>query len=96
MAKVHQTPEAEAAVTECATHIARDRPLQTLRWLDEIEATFNLLATQPATGQQVQTKRFGPARRHVVGNYLIYYQPAEDGIRVVLVIHAARDHDRLV
>jgi plasmid stabilization system protein ParE len=35
-------------------------------------------------------------RRHVVGNYLIYYRPIADGVEILHVVHGARDQDRIV
>lgn len=96
MARVHQTPEVEAALLDYARQIAKDTLTAALRWLDDMEHTFELIATQPEMGQQVQTRQFGLARRHAAGNYVIYYQPVEDGIRVVYVIHGARDQERHV
>jgi hypothetical protein len=32
----------------------------------------DLLAGQPGIGQRIKTKRISDARRHVMGNYLIY------------------------
>ncbi len=34
-------------------------------------------------------------RCYSVGNYVIYYRPAKDGIEVARVLHGARDVDRL-
>jgi toxin ParE1/3/4 len=96
MAKAHQTPEVEDALIDYARHIAKDNPAAALRWVDDMEKAFDLIATQPEIGERVQTGRFGVARRHVAGNYLIYYQTVEDGIRVVFVIHGARDHEQYV
>jgi plasmid stabilization system protein ParE len=31
-----------------------------------------------------------------IGNYVIYYRPAVDGIRVARIVHGARDHDALL
>jgi hypothetical protein len=44
----------------------------------------------------MKTKRFGEIRRHVVGNYLIYYQPIPVGVEILLVSHDARDQNRLL
>ena len=68
-------------------------------WLPRLEETrevCDLLARQPAIGQPMQTARFGEVRRHVAGNYLIYYLPCETEIRVVRIVHGARDQRRLI
>ena len=90
------TLEAEQDLEQLTQYIARDNLLAAMKWLDETRATCDLLATQPAIGQRIQTKRFGAIRRHVAGNYLIYYRPAAGGVEILMVIHGARDQKRLI
>jgi toxin ParE1/3/4 len=96
MAHPNYTPEALQDLVEIGTHIARDNPTAALRWVDAIEAVCELLATQPAIGHRVRTRRFGEIRREPVGNYLIYYRPIARGVEILRVVHGARDQDRLV
>jgi toxin ParE1/3/4 len=35
-------------------------------------------------------------RRFVVGNYVLYFEPIDDGIRLLRVVHAARRFDDLL
>jgi plasmid stabilization system protein ParE len=44
----------------------------------------------------MQTNRFGDVRRHVTGNYLIYYQPHGSTVSIARVVHGAREQDRLI
>ena len=90
------TSEAEDDLRQITQYIARDNLLAAMNWLDETRDTCDLLATQPAIGQGVQTKRFGAIRRHVSGNYLIYYRPTTGGIEVLMVVHGAREQERLI
>jgi len=55
MAKVKHTPAADQDLVRISTYIARDNPTSALRWLDEMQSVCNLLATQPAIGQELQT-----------------------------------------
>ena len=96
MANAHYTPEADQDLIGISTYIAKDNPPAALRWVDAIEAVCGLLATQPALGQRIQTKRFGEVRRHVAGNYLIYYRPTDDGVEILMVAHGARDQGKLL
>ncbi len=96
MVQVRCTPEAEEDLIRIGSYIAADNPSAALRWVDAIEAVCDLLATQPGIGQQTRTKRFGDVRRHVVGNYLIYYEAASEGIVVIRVVHGARDQGNLL
>jgi toxin ParE1/3/4 len=55
---------------------------------------FSTLAAFPAMGRR--RDELGSAlRSFVVGSYLIFYQPVEDGIEVIRVIHGSRDIDSL-
>ena len=95
MAGVIYSSEAERDIRRITQYIARDNVQAALAWLNQIEAACHLLATQPASGQRV-TSRVGEIRRHVVGNYLIYYQPFDQGIGVIRVVHGARDQEKLI
>lgn len=44
----------------------------------------------------MQTAHFGEVRRHVFGNYVIYYQADEIGVCVVRVVHEAREQEPLI
>lgn len=96
MPQVAYTPEADQDLKEIVSYIARDNLAAALHWLDEIQAVCDLLAVQPGIGQRMRARRFGDVRRHAVGNYLIYYQPAQDGIDILRVLHGAREQERLV
>ena len=96
MPKATYTPEARHDLRQITQYIARDNLLAAMTWLDKTHATCDLLATQPAIGQQVTTKQFGEVRRHVVGNYLIYYEPTSQGVEVVRIVHGARDQGKLL
>lgn len=72
MPAVIKSLEAKESLKQIVRYISEDNLDAAIRWLDQIEATFALLAEQSGIGQQVRTKRFGHIRRHVVGNYLIY------------------------
>jgi len=96
MPRATYTSEAERDLGQIAAYIAQDNLLAAMTWLDETRATCDLLASQPAIGQPIKTRRFGEVRRHVVGNYLIYYEPTPEGIDAVRVVHAARKQGRLV
>jgi toxin ParE1/3/4 len=96
MPKATYSPEAKDDLRQITRYIARDNLSAATMWLDTAHATCDLLATQPGIGQPVHSKRFGEARRHVLGNYLIYYVPASHEIEVVRVLHAARDQDKLL
>ena len=95
MSKAIFTPEAERDLREIVEYIAQDSLDAAFAWLQETRDVCALLASQPDLGERMQTKRFGEVRRHVTGDYLIYYQPAELGVYVARVVHGAREQNRL-
>jgi len=96
MAQVVKTPAADRDLGRIVSYIAQDNLSAALRWLEDTEKLFELLAEQPGIGQPIKTKRFGEIRRHVMGSYLIYYRPAADGIQILMISHGARDQQRLI
>jgi toxin ParE1/3/4 len=51
---------------------------------------FRKLASQPGMGQA--TPDLGASvRQWPVGNYVVYYEPSPGGVRIIRVIHGARD-----
>ncbi|MBS0207595.1 MAG: type II toxin-antitoxin system RelE/ParE family toxin [Planctomycetes bacterium] len=96
MATVRRADAADRDLDEIVRYIARDNLSATLAWLDEVERLFALLATQPEMGHVFRARRLGLVRRHVIGNYVIYFRPEATGIEVLRVIHGAREQRRLV
>ena len=96
MYRVLYTVQAEQDLQQIVEHIAEANLTAAVRWLDETEVLFGLLASQPALGEPVATRRFGEVRRHSTGNYVDYYRVVDDSLQVLRVLHAARDQDSLV
>jgi len=90
MARISRLRRAEEDLLAIAEHIANDNPAAAANWLDRVEETLSLLASYPLMGEQVNHIRPG-LRRFCQGNYLLFYEPLEDGIGLVRVLHAARD-----
>ncbi len=59
------------------------------RLLERIDQTVRTIAECPEIGESQDDFKLG-LRRFVVGNYLIFYEPIPEGIRVVRVLHGAR------
>ena len=96
MHRVFYTVQAERDLQPTVEYFARDNLTAAIRWLDETESLFGLLASQPALGEPMQTRRFGDGRRHSIGNYVVYYRLADDGLQILRVLHAARDQEPLL
>ena len=93
MAAAHRCSRAEIDLIEIWGHIAQDDPLAADRLLDRINAACGMLADYPQGGPRREDLARG-LRFYPVGNYLIFYTPAEDGITVARVLHGARDYPR--
>ena len=91
MATVHRSSRAETDLIEIWGHIATDDPLAADRQLDRIDAACKMLAGNPQGGSRREDLARG-LRFYPVGNYLIFYTAAEDGITVARVLHGARDY----
>lgn len=92
MAHVSHRPQAALDILDIWDHIAEDNPGAADRWVDQIDATFELLATQPLMGR-ARPELADDLRSHPFRRYVIFYLPLKDGIDVVRVLHSARDVD---
>lgn len=91
MATAHRSSRAESDLMEIWGHIAQDDPLAADRQLDRIDEACKMLAKNPNGGPRREDLARG-LRFYPVGNYLIFYTIADDGITVVRVLHGARDY----
>jgi toxin ParE1/3/4 len=90
MAHVHRFRRAEEDLQAIANHIAADSPMAASKWLDKIERTLVLLASNPLMGEDVGHLQ-PMLRRFSQGSYLLFFEPRSDGINLVRVLHGARD-----
>jgi len=89
---------AHADIVELATYIGRDSAVAANRFLEAVRATFAILARQPLLGARYETKnpRLTGVRIFRVKkfpNHLVFYIARQDDIRIVRVLHGARDLD---
>ena len=99
MIRARFSPKAECDLDEHCGHIAADNPDAAARVRHAILHTADVLAERPEWGRRLHqpAPRHAPIRWLVVPrfrNYLIFYQPFEDTIMVVRVLHAAQDWTR--
>jgi toxin ParE1/3/4 len=69
---------------------------RTDNFLDLIYQTCEMLASNPEMGEVRREFITGLYRRFTVGNYVIYFRPIDNGIRVARILHGARDHEALL
>jgi toxin ParE1/3/4 len=64
------------------------------RLIDKFERTLQSLSRHPFMGEAVPQYRLG-LRRFSVENYVLFYEPIKGGVRLVRVLHGARDINEL-
>lgn len=87
---------AEADIVELAGRITLDNVVAGIRLAESIRASGRLLHEAPGIGRvrRFQHPMLRGARSLAVRgfpNYLIFYKPIDAGIRIIRIIHGARD-----
>lgn len=90
MSRILRTAQSELDLYEIWSYIAEDNPGAADRLLDEIDSAFQLLADFPEMGRN-RDEFSQELRSFPVLSYVIYYQSFESGIRILRVMHGARD-----
>ncbi len=94
MARLVILPAARADLIEIADFIAQDEPRRALSFVAEIEARMREAAKRPGSFPARDELHEGlRAARH--GRYLIFFVEAGDEVRVVRILHGARDLPRV-
>ena len=87
MAKLIVAPSAQQDLSDIYDYIARDKPIAAANWVEEkcklIAATREFGERRPEYGTNI--------RSSVVGRYVIFFRPIENGIEVARVIAGDRD-----
>jgi toxin ParE1/3/4 len=98
MARLELSPEARNDLVEIGTYIARHSgsTQQAGNFMDVIYQTCEMLASRPGMGELRREFATGLYRSFTVGNYVIYFRPIDQGIRVARILHGARDHEALL
>lgn len=76
-------------------YIARDNPTAAVSFVEILREKCNTLARFPLLGASREQLVEG-LRVFSVGNYVIYYRPEGDTVRIERVLHGARDADSLL
>lgn len=90
MSQPRLNERAEADLEDIWVHIAKDNPTNAARFVSRILQTCQRLAETPGMGRP-RPELGAHLRSFVVGSYLIFYRPIEEGIEVVRVLHGRRD-----
>ena len=90
MPRVLRRPLAEEDILDIWLFIAGDDEDAADRWVEQLEASLLLWASQPLLGRgrdELQPRLHSMA----FGRYVVFYEPLPDGIDVVRVLHGSRD-----
>lgn len=90
MSLVRFALQAAQDLEEIEGYISGDNPDAAARLIQKIREKCAFLSIHPGVGADRSDLRPG-LRGFPVGNYLIFYRPARDGIEVIRVLHGARD-----
>jgi toxin ParE1/3/4 len=71
-------------------YITNDDPAAAIRQIERIDEKLRFLASAPPAGTR-RSELGMDVRSFAVGNYLIFYRPIQDGIRLLRVLNASRD-----
>lgn len=92
MARVTRRPEADADILEIWLYIADDSVVEADRWIDRLDESLSLWATQPKM-ERVRDVLSHGIRSLPFGRYVVFFEPLPDGIDVVRVLHGSQDVD---
>jgi toxin ParE1/3/4 len=88
------SPEAREDLKGIYRHIAAENPAAAEKLWDSFFEGIRLLARQPHLGQACPNLR-SDLRAFTLGNYVIFYVPANGGVQIERVLHGARDIESL-
>lgn len=91
MSRFVLTPQAKADLYEISDYISKDNPDAARRVRTELREAMRKLAVMPEMGHLRQDLARKPFRFWPVYSYLIIYEPETEPLRVVRVLHGARD-----
>ncbi len=99
MIRARFSPKAERDLDDHGAHITADNPEAAEHVRQIILNTADFLALHPELGRRIRNAapRHSQIRWFVVPkfrNYLIFYQPFQETVMVVRVLHAAQDWTR--
>jgi toxin ParE1/3/4 len=92
------TSAAEQDLADIALYLDREAGAEVAqRFIDALDATCALLDAHPYLGP---ARRLRPQVRslRVAGfrNYLVFYEPSREGIKILRILHGMRDLNRLI
>jgi len=87
---------AERDLEDIGDWIARDNPRRAISFVSELRERCLGLGKAPKRFQAVARYAWADVRRRVHGNYLIFYVVGRTEVRILRVLHGARDFEPLL
>lgn len=84
------TPLAEQDIESIGDYIARDDPVRAVAFVREIRAQCERIARNPL-GYRQRDELGDGIRSCAHGNYVLFFTSESDALRIVRVLHGARD-----
>jgi toxin ParE1/3/4 len=94
--KVLLTDAAEADLEHIGDWIGENDPVRAVTFVEELRGCCDGLADMPRGYQVVAGFRRMEVRRRPLGDYLILYHIVHDTVRVLRIVHGARDYGGLL
>jgi toxin ParE1/3/4 len=88
--RIYRTAQARRDYKEIFAYIAADNPTAAAVLLRSFDKTLELILTSPEMGR-IHPELGEDVRLFLVKTYLLVYCEVQNGIRVLAVIHGARD-----
>lgn len=95
MSRVELTRRADVDLQQIWVYIAEDNIAAADRLWEQLQSAIHLLSLNPYMGEAVGL-RLVEIRQFSIRNYVMYFRPLPDGIRLLRVIHASRDVRALI
>jgi toxin ParE1/3/4 len=90
LSRVLKTCRAEEDLHEIWAYIAEDNPAAADKLIGEFDRKFRLLADHPKIGRE-RPELLPGIRSLPVGNYVIFFVEEVEGVKIVRVLHGARN-----
>lgn len=84
------TPLAEQDIESIGDYIARDNPRRALSFIRELRSQCQRISKTPQ-GYRLRDELGDGIRSCAYGNYVIFFEIKTDALRIVRILHGARD-----
>ena len=95
MSRLIILPAARDDLVEIGDFIAQDNPARAMTFMDEIESKLTAVARDPMRFP-VRDELLPGLRSARHGRYLIFFLTGDDEVRIVRILHSARDLPHLL